>query len=467
LAGPNLPTSITAGFTTGHAGHHVTAHQYINKLDTTFLTESTDGDVLTYDSTSGTWSGEAPGAGSTDPEVVRDTIGGALSANTTLTEGTSRRATVTITPDDAANTIAIGVTTSEEMVQIDSFTGATDRAKFTAAMTYMAAQTRKRALQFPPRTFASGGTPLLGGNVIFSGLRLYGPAGNDGPKNLEISSGNLVDHRVHLNTGTGTSAFLRGDGTDIYDFELRNIAFQWNVPGQLVHNSTGNLYVPNFHSLTYYGCTSAFGSNSTKCLMTQYVFSGHHTAVGFTDTLMQIGGSDGSLFMGGFLNANSGGTGAGKPIIILDNVGKTNIGGMYITNEGDWTGVRIGGTIDDVCNFYGGWYEGRNTGTPATRPVFDIQGGTNNFFGIWTAFVDDAGGTANGVIHQSGGIANFYAPSYLRTSAVADTFPWLYQTGGTAFVDKPIVCTTGEQMRLRWSTAVTDTVALPANGYRA
>jgi hypothetical protein len=359
------------------------------------------------------------------------------------------------------------VYTSMVPVQIDSFAGATDRAKFTAALAFMAGETRKRPLQFPRRTFASGGTPLLGSNTIFSGLRLYGPYANDGPKNLEIDSGNIVDHRVHLGTGTGSSSFLVGDGSEIYDFELRNIAFQFNNPGQLVHNSTGNLYVPNFHSLTYYGCTSAFGSNSTKCLMTQYVFSGHHTAVGFTDTLMNIGGSDGNFFFGGFLNANSGGTGAGKPIIILDNVGKTNVGQLYITNEGDWTGVRIGGTIDDVCNFFGGWYEGRNTGTPATRPVFDIQGGTNNFFGIWTAFVDDAGGTANGVIHQSGGIANFYAPAYLRTSAVADTFPWLYQTGGTAFVDKPIVCTTGEQMRLRWSTAVTDTVALPANGYRA
>jgi hypothetical protein len=351
-------------------------------------------------------------------------------------------------------------------VQIDSFAGATDRAKFTAAMSFMAAETRKRPLQFPRRTFGTGGTPLLGGNVIFSGLRLYGPYGNDGPKDLQISTGNLVDHRVHLGTGTGSSSFLVGNGGDIYDFELRNIAFQFNVPGQLVHNSTGNLYVPNFHSLTYYGAASAFGNGSSKCLMTQYVFSGHHVAVGFTDTLMHIGGSDGNFFFGGFLNANSGGDGNGKPIIILDNVGKTNVGQLYLTNEGDWTGIRVSGTQDDVVNFFGGWYEGRNTSTPSTRPVIDIQGGTNNFFGIWTAFVDDTADSL-GVITQSGGVANFYAPSYFRTTAAPATHPWLYQTGGTAFVDKPNVCISGEQMRLRWSTGTTDTVPLPANGYRA
>jgi hypothetical protein len=330
-------------------------------------------------------------------------------------DGVARKVEAAFGP---AQPLTGNIYTSAVPVQIDSFAGATDRAKFTAAMAFMAAETRKRPLQFPRRTFASGGTPLLGGNQIFPGLRLYGPGANDGPKNLEIDSGNLVDHRVHLGSGTGTSAFLVGNtGGDIHNFELRNIAFQFNVGGQLVENSTAgsNLYVPNFHALTIYGCTYGIGRPTAKCLMTQAVFSGHWTAVGFSDTLITFGGSDNKFFLEGYLNANSGAGGAGKPIIIFDFVSKTDVGYLYITNEGDWIGIQIKGNDDCHLNFFGGSYEGRNSLTPSSRPVIDILGGDNKFFGIWTAFIDDVA-NAPGVIRQSGGKAKFYAPVYERSS---------------------------------------------------
>jgi hypothetical protein len=38
---PGLPTSITAGVTTGHATHSVTAHTLLNKLDTTIAATNT------------------------------------------------------------------------------------------------------------------------------------------------------------------------------------------------------------------------------------------------------------------------------------------------------------------------------------------------------------------------------------------------------------------------------------------
>lgn len=357
------------------------------------------------------------------------------------------------------------ITTTEQILQIDSFAGATDRDKFTAAMTFMAAETRKRAMQFPRRTFGSSGTPLLNGNQIFSGLRLYGPHGNDGPKNIEVGSGNYVDHKVHVSSGTGTSSFLVGNAGTIYDFEIRNIAFEASGGGQLIENTTGTFYVPNFHAFTMFGFTYGIGRPAGKCLMTQPVFSGHCQAVGFTDTQLTLGGSDMNLYMSGYFNAGSNTAGAGKPIVILDFVNKTDVGYLYLTTSNDWIGLQVKGSAGYNCKFFGGQYEGTQAAV-ATRPVIDLQGGHNIFYSPWTAYVDDVA-NAPGVVRQSGGYAKFYSPTYDRYSACADTHPWLYQTAGIAHVHKPHVVVGVEQMRLRWSSGTTDPVPLPANGYTA
>jgi hypothetical protein len=63
LAGPGLSTTRAAG-NSGHLSDTNTVHSYVNKLDTTYLAPGTDGHVLTWDSTSGTWKPEAAPAGS-------------------------------------------------------------------------------------------------------------------------------------------------------------------------------------------------------------------------------------------------------------------------------------------------------------------------------------------------------------------------------------------------------------------
>jgi hypothetical protein len=197
LAGPNLPTSITAGSTTGHAGHHVTAHQYINKLDTTFLTESTDGDVLTYDSTAGTWSGEAPGAGSTDPEVVRDTIAAALVAGSNIT----------ITVNDAGDTITIASSSgganfpSNTLVDLNSFTGANATAKLRDAAADLdgVAEDAMPAVVIPPGTTIDAGAnnPIILPNYFHM---MVSPGPTD-----EFGYGSVLNVR-HTGSSSGTAS---------------------------------------------------------------------------------------------------------------------------------------------------------------------------------------------------------------------------------------------------------------------
>src|SRR5215203_3301996 len=54
MAGPNLPTNVGSGTFTNRYSHVNTVHTYVDKLDTTFLSAS-NGQVPTYDSTSGTY----------------------------------------------------------------------------------------------------------------------------------------------------------------------------------------------------------------------------------------------------------------------------------------------------------------------------------------------------------------------------------------------------------------------------
>ena len=67
MAGPNLPVNIDTTYSDAgdasvklHQQYHDTVHAYVNKLDTTVLSTTNDGYVLTYDNVAGTLQLEAP-----------------------------------------------------------------------------------------------------------------------------------------------------------------------------------------------------------------------------------------------------------------------------------------------------------------------------------------------------------------------------------------------------------------------
>lgn len=343
------------------------------------------------------------------------------------------------------------------IVQVESFAGADDGAKMTAALSYAAAQSQIPWVQLPARTFNTGAATYS----AFTGMKIMGAGHNVGPKNLEISSGAGVIGKWQTSCGNGAASLIQATGT-VYDWIVSGVAFHGGSSSQ-IFRSTVNSYACQFDNLTFYGCKHAFGSPAEKFLMTQVIFSGHWTNLAFSDTQYTVGGGDCQLWVGGFLNMNSPAGGAGKPMMVFDGLGKSNIGYMYLTAEGDWVGLRVTGAGDKHLAFFGGVFEGRSQTNVATRPVIDVQGAAPIFYAPFIGQVDSGSVTVDGCVHQSGGRLVMHDPLYYRGSGEDALFPLLYQTGGTAHIDHPIQSRVGEQIRIRWSTGTTATVALPVN----
>ncbi|MGB4761937.1 MAG: hypothetical protein WBP12_01105, partial [Candidatus Saccharimonas sp.] len=339
---------------------------------------------------------------------------------------------------------------ASSILQIADFAGATDNDKHVAAWAAAASASRKPILQYPARTFGPLSTPI----AAFSGMRAIGPdhTGSDGPKNQEISGGNLVPHKVVVSCGTGASSLFVQSGT-LQEVLFANISFSGSASSQWWHNTNGSsysIYPGLFHSLAFDGFNTVLGNAAQKFTATQVVFSGHWTVLNYQNTPLHIGGSDNSLWMSGYLNSNSPASvdGNGNPIVHFDYLEKSNIGYMFITAENDWLGMRVTGPAARAISIYGGTFEGRASTNPATRPVIDITGGHVTMYSPDIGYVT----TANGAITQSGGVFECYSPHYRKASAAATTFPLLYQTGGIAHMTRPLSAD-GNAIRIRWKDA--------------
>jgi hypothetical protein len=310
------------------------------------------------------------------------------------------------------------------VVQLDAYPGATDDDKLTAALADVRTQAHIPAIQFPARSVSLSQT-----RTYFSGMKLIGP-GCNGPKNLELASGSLVTHKVTLNVGNGASSWMVGSGS-VYDVFVGGLAFQAGNPSaQFWHQPTGTLYACQFDNLNLYGFKHAFGQPTAKCLVTQVVFSGHWTVLGGTDTQFTLGGSDCSLWMGGYCNLGSSSAGGGgKYQMVFDSLSKTDVGKVYVTADNGWRGLWIVGNGAKL-NFYGGEYEGRNASVPCAGTLIRVEGGNVAFFGPWIAYGMSAPTTTeHGLIEVTGGNVLIDRPTYDRGNT-AETVPLVYVSGG-------------------------------------
>lgn len=335
--------------------------------------------------------------------------------------------------------------------QIDGFPGASDDAKFGAALSAASAVSGKKPiLQFPGRYFG----PLTTTRTPYSGMRLVGPDGNDGVKNLEIGGGNYVNHAVRVQTGTGTNSLFVQSST-LQDIVFANVAFSGSAGSQFWHNTNPNsftIYPTLWHSLSFDGFNSVLGDAANQFTVTQGVFSGHWTVLNYQTTPLHLGGSDNSLWMAGYLNSNSPPSvaGGGKPILHLDWMEKTNVGYIYITAENGWSGVRVDAPQSRDVTFFGGTFEGRSPTNPATYPVVDVRGGR---VVMRSPHFSNVSSSASGVVVQTGGTLTLVRPFYTKaTAATASNPPLLYQTGGIADVVRPY-CGDGNPVTIRWKDA--------------
>lgn len=367
-----------------------------------------------------------------------------------LTEGKAATAIGGTGPLGVAGRAAFGLA---GVVRMDDFAGADDDAKLTAALTYAAAQTHRPAVMLPARQ----GTFNQGGRTPFNGMRLIGPVGADGPKNLEVGD-SVANHKVILNVGNGASAWFVGTGV-VYDVFVGGIAFQeGNANAQFWHQplaTAPGLFASQFHSLNFFGFKHIFGTPSSAAALTQVSFTGHWTVIGFRDTAFTITGSDNKLWTDAIANIGSVQTApaAGTPQAIFDGLAKSAVGMVYLTTSPGWAGIKLRSGGDGVA-LYSPVIEGQSPTVPADQPLLVVEGGSWSLYTPNLNHVNPAAGV-NGVITQSGGRLTLHGPRYKRASSASGSFPLLYQTGGTARINDPLCLTSAEDIKWRRADGTT------------
>ncbi len=324
---------------------------------------------------------------------------------------------------------------------VDEFPGATDDEKLTEAMRWQQQQTGQPALRMLPRAYNFNQPRQL-----YSGLKLLGsPAG---PRNVEIADTAHVPTRCFLgnNIGSGTSSWWNGTGNlfDVYmaDFGVQGDQGSSRQQFMDVPVNAGTLYACQFQALSFDFMRSVFGRKDRVCAFTQVVLSGHWTVNNLWDTQFNLGGSDNSLWMGGYVNigtsqspVQTGSYADNDYMIILSSLSKTDLGYVYCTALNGWRGIKVTGSSHGGLNFFGGVYEGFNgTSLRAPGTVIRLEGGNGTFHGPRIGQAMAAPDPAEkGYVQVSGGQWRFVGPTFFRGDTPADV-PAIYQTGGSLTV---------------------------------
>ena len=324
---------------------------------------------------------------------------------------------------------------SPGQVALDSFAGATDDDKLTAALAYVSAQTVKSVIRLANRTYS-----FTQSRTTFSGLRIAGPEG--GFQNSEISAGALTTCVVNLNCGVGTSSWLVGSA-QTYDIYIANIGFRSsNGNTQFYHHplSAGTSYATWLHSLGFSGFKHVLGQPTNKFSATLLVCDGGWNITTTRDTQITIGGADSDIFNDGCNIGpdNTNFTGTATPLIIFSDFGKSNVGPIFFTCDNGYYGIQVssGTNYGSGLKFRGLRVEGRNPSDPSDGYVIRIDGGTVVIRDFWAAYGMAAptlnGMAAQGMIQVNGGTVLIDGVTYDRSAAVGQDVPLVAVTNPAA-----------------------------------
>lgn len=308
----------------------------------------------------------------------------------------------------------------------DEFKGADDKTTMTNALAAAAAYTRVPWIRLPARVLDLGS----GSYTMFTGMKLCGAGYPVGAKGEEVSSGKSVVTK--LNTWATEAAPLFKASAAVYYVTFAGMSFHGLNTTQ-VFGSTVNLYGGTFDNLNFYGCKSAFGSATTKFLMTQVSMTGHWVVLAPAGVQFNLGGSDNALWTSGYLNigGNPSTAGAGKYLMQFGGLSKTNVGQVYLTANNGWRGLKISEASTAGLILNGGWYEGQNDGDPSYGNLIRIEGGLVSIRDPWLAYgMSSPDATEHGIVEVTGGNVLLDRPIYRRKGTVAETVPLAYCSGG-------------------------------------
>jgi len=320
------------------------------------------------------------------------------------------------------------VTASTGGVLLDSFAGGTDDLKLTAALTYCAAQTIKPHLYFTNRTY----TFTTMNRQVFSGMKLVGLGGMGDIQRSANSTPNDV-----FTNGAGPWLVMPATGS-VFGVVIAGLGFRGNFSTSEFFGATaaGVLWSSVIRDVGFSGYKHVLGSTATKLLLDGVLFDGWWQFNNCSSTAAHIAGADNSLWMDTGLcdTPTSLATGFGSaPHIWFDFMTKTHVGPMYITGRGV-TCLKIdGGTGQDgalvLCG--NGRAEGHNADDPVTGANVIINGGGVTIRD-WSVNYGLAG--PGGVIMVTGGEVLLDGLWYCRATGVAQTVPFVKQTGGDLIV---------------------------------
>ena len=323
---------------------------------------------------------------------------------------------------------------------LDSYAGATDDDKLTAALAYAQAQTYKPTIVLSNRAYTFA-TP----RTLVDGFRLRGPWGYS---NAERGTANMACQV----TCNGGGTWLTVPAGTTWDVSIGQLCFKGSSTTQWI-GGPGLLYCCLMRDLSFSGFSSVLGSQATKLLMTACQLDGWWEVNNSYHGAIHLGGSDDTLFPNGCLldsatafYGTTAGNSAGQSHLWCDYLEKSYIGPMYITAEGNWGGVRVTGPgLNSGGSNLGGpvWFgpglrvEGRNAGAPCNGALIRVEGGIVDLRGIWASYaMANPSAFTNrtpvdaGVIQLIDGQLNIDGATYDRATGVAESVPFVHQTGG-------------------------------------
>jgi hypothetical protein len=328
-------------------------------------------------------------------------------------------------------------------VALDSFAGADDDAKLTAALTYAAAQT------YPPTIYVSNRqyTFATVNRTPFVGMRIWGQPGASNP---ELQSQTKMTNRLHL-TGTGPW-FLHSAATTLRNVSLGNLSFTGtgspSAAGVLSSATANDVWGDmHLHSLNAYGLKYLIGTQANAFRLLASTWSGRWDVNGLYGGAIHVAGSDNSLWMDGMLLIDSPppfattGSADGEFHVWFDFCDFTDVGMIYSTSEGTWGGIKVSGSSNPLTStgsnigavFAHGWIvTGRNPTQPCKGSTLRVEGGVLNLIGgriQWGMTDPTAMGHSPadaGVVHHSGGWLDMQGVIYDRANAQAETVPFVY-----------------------------------------
>ena len=264
------------------------------------------------------------------------------------------------------------------VVALDSFAGATDDDKLTAALAYAssAARARRPGILMPGRDL----TFNVKARTPYSGMALLFPR-SFGWQNPEIanSNGAFTNHRVTIgsNIGTGVNSWFVGTSTT-YDVIISGGTFVGHAGAQWYHHpfSAGSCYAGHFDNLTFMNFKHVLGMPNDAWSNTLCTLAGTWGHYGVAGTQFSTRGSD-SFFVPLGMNYGWAGQNAGQYLWRFENQSKTMVRNLYLTARGGSRAILV----DGPASQQGGLFisdciiEGQNYTDPAFGALIRHRGG--------------------------------------------------------------------------------------------